>query len=62
MFNTIKQYINAETPEFNQFYQNYIQDVHDYSIGVEVSGLKKSDVLTLDKLIHKLYKEMLFSK
>lgn len=59
MLDTIKQYINAETSEFNQFYQNYIQDVHDYSIGVEVSGLKKADVLSLDKLINKLYKEMI---
>jgi hypothetical protein len=59
MLDTIKQYINAETPEFNQFYQNYIQDVHDYSIGVEVSGLQKADVLSIDKLITKLYAEML---
>ena len=59
MLDTIKHYISSETPEFNQFYQNYIQSVQDYSLGIEVKDLQKSDVLSIDKLITKLYAEML---
>lgn len=55
----LQQYISTDTLDFNQFYQNYIQSVQEYSLEIEVTDLQKSDVLSIDKLITKLYAEML---
>lgn len=59
MLTKVKHYIESDTLDFNLFYQNYIQSVQDYSLGIEVKNLQKSDVLSIDKLITKLYAEML---
>lgn len=63
MLDTVKQLISSTSDiPFSQYYQQYINDIQDQSLGFEVSRLKKADVLFLDKLITKLYKEMLFTK
>ena len=60
MLNTIKAYI-TELPEYNfdLYYQNYIFDVQDQNIFTEVSSIKTNDILSLDRLIAKLHKELL---
>lgn len=59
MLNTIKQYINT-LPDisFNQYYQQYINDVQDYTLGQEVKDLRNADILSIDRLIAKLMKEV----
>lgn len=59
MLDTIKQYINTlpDTP-FNQYYQKYINDVQDYALGQEVKDLRNADILSIDRLIAKLMKEV----
>ena len=60
MLETIKTYID-ELPEldFDDYYQNYIFEVQDQNLELEVSSLKTADILSLDKLIAKLHKELL---
>ena len=60
MLETIKAYIK-ELPEmdFDDYYQNYIFEVQDQNLELEVSSLKTADILSLDKLITKLHKELL---
>ena len=60
MLETVKRYIK-ELPDqdFEDFYQNYIFNVQDQNITVEVSSVKTTDILSLDKLIAKLHKELL---
>jgi uncharacterized protein YprB with RNaseH-like and TPR domain len=61
MLDTVKQLISS-TPDipFSQYYQQYINDIQDQSLGFEVDDLNKADILSLDRLITKLYKEMMF--
>lgn len=60
MLGTIKSYIQ-DLPEdsFDEFYQKYIFDVQDQNIETEVGSVKTSDILSLDKLIARLQKELL---
>lgn len=59
MLNTVKSYID-ELPDmpFGEFYQRYIFEVQDQNIVVEVNGVTLTDVLSVDKFIAKLYKEL----
>lgn len=59
MLDTIKHYINT-LPDisFSQYYQKYINDVQDYTLGQEVKDLRNADILSIDKLIAKLMKEV----
>lgn len=60
MLETIKAYIKELPDEdFDEFYQNYIFEVQDQNIELEVSSIKTADILSLDKLIAKLHKELL---
>ena len=60
MLDTIKSYI-SEVPNipFEEYYQRYIFQVQDMNIEAEVSGIKTDDILSLDRLIAKLHKELL---
>lgn len=60
MLNTVKSIIE-ELPDipFDEYYQRYIFDVQDQNIEAEVSSLNTTDILTIDKLIDKLHKELL---
>ena len=60
MLDTIKSYINA-TPNipFDEYYQRYIFNVQDANIAAEVGSIKTNDILSLDRLISKLHKELL---
>ena len=59
MLSTIKQYI-TELPEveFFDFYQNYIFDVQDQNLQAEVSSIKTDDIISLDKFIDRLLREV----
>lgn len=59
MLESIKTYIK-ELPDvsFAEHYQKYICRVQDRNIGLEVSSIKTDDILSLDKLVAKLYKEL----
>lgn len=59
MLDTIKTYIK-ELPDqdFDDFYQQYIFRVQDQNIIAEVGSVKTSDILSLDRLIAKLHKEL----
>lgn len=56
----VKAYIN-ELPDqsFAEFYEQYVCRVQDMNLMAEVNSVKTSDILSLDKLIAKLYKELL---
>lgn len=60
MLNTIKAYI-VELPEYNfdLYYQKYIFDIQDQNIFAEVNSIKTNDILSLDRLIAKLHKELM---
>ena len=60
MLSTVKTYIQ-ELPDipFEDYYQNYIFDVQDRNIEMEVYSIKTNDILSLDRLIAKLHKELL---
>lgn len=47
---------------FSQYYQQYISDIQEQAIQYEVDQIKNADILSLERLIDKMYKEMLFSK
>lgn len=55
MLETVKSYIK-EIPDisFGEFYQNYICDVQDQNILIEVQGAKTEDIITIEKLIDRL--------
>lgn len=55
MLETVKATIK-ELPDisFGEFYQNYICDIQDQNILVEVQGVKTEDIITIEKLIAKL--------
>ena len=65
MLNNVKQLIYSiqdnDVP-FSQYYQQYIFDVQEQSIQYEVDQLKNADILSLERLIDKMYKEMIFNK
>ena len=60
MLDTIKTYIK-EVPNipFDEYYQRYIFKVQDTNIESEVKSIKTDDILSLDRLIAKLHKELL---
>ena len=60
MLNTIKVYI-TELPEYNfdLYYQKYIFDIQDQNILAEVNSVKSNDIISLDRLIAKLHKELM---
>ena len=60
MLETVKKYIE-ELPDqdFEDFYQDYIFGIQDQNIVAEVSSVHAADILSLDRLIAKLHKELL---
>ena len=65
MLTNVKQLIYSiqdNNVPFSQYYQQYIFDVQEQSIQYEVDQLKNADILSLERLIDKMYKEMLFNK
>lgn len=59
MLETIKSYIeDLPKDTFDTFYQKYIFEVQDINIAKEVSGVKTDDILSLDRLIARLHKEL----
>jgi hypothetical protein len=60
MLNTIKAYI-TELSEYNfdLYYQKYIFDIQDQNIFTEVNSIKTNDILSLDRFIAKLHKELM---
>ena len=60
MLDTIKSYIK-DTPNipFEEFYQRYIFNVQDNNIAAEIASIKTDDILSLDRLIARLHKELL---
>lgn len=60
MLDTVKSIIE-ELPDmpFDEYYQRYIFDVQDQNIETEVSSLNTTDILTIDRLIDKLHRELL---
>lgn len=60
MLHTIKTYIK-ETPDipFDEYYQRYIFNVQDMNIDSEIASIKTNDIISLDRLIAKLHKELL---
>ena len=59
MLEHIKQLIsNSPDISFIEYYQQYVMDVQDYNLCLEVNDLKNVDILSVDKLIHKLHKEL----
>ena len=59
MLESIKQLItNSPDISFTEYYQQYVMDVQDYNLGIEVKDLRNADILSVDKLIHKLHKEL----
>jgi len=60
MLETIKTYIK-ETPNipFEEYYQRYIFNVQDMNIESEIASIKTDDIVSLDRLIARLHKELL---
>lgn len=60
MLETIKSYIkDLPDTSFENYYQNYIFEVQDYNIEKEIRSIKTPDILSLDRLIARLHKELL---
>ena len=60
MLTNIKQYIKeAPIEPFEVYYQKYICEVQDRNIEAEVNSVKTDDILSLDRLIARLHKELL---
>lgn len=59
MLDTVKSYIE-ELPDmpFDEYYQRYICSVQDQNITVEVNSVKTDDIMSLDRLIARLHKEL----
>lgn len=60
MLETIKSYIkDLPCTSFDLYYQKYIFDIQDQNIFTEVNSIKTNDILSLDRLIAKLHKELM---
>lgn len=60
MLETVKQYVNEPlTISFPEYYERYICQVQDINIVTEVSSVKATDILSLEKLITKLHNQLL---
>ncbi len=60
MLSTVKSYIlGLEDIPFYDYYQEYIFYVQDVNIETEVRSIKPNDVISLDKLIAKLHRELM---
>ena len=59
MLDTVKAVIEElpDTP-FDEYYQRYIFEVQDQNIKAEVGSVRLEDVLSVDKLIARLYNEL----
>jgi len=59
MLETVKTYIR-ELPDipFNVFYQNYICEVQDQNILVEIQSIKTDEITSLEKLLALLKRRM----
>lgn len=59
MLDTVCSYISesSDTP-FAEYYQRYIFSVQDQNISAEVSSIKTDDILSLDRLVARLSKEV----
>lgn len=59
MLETVKSYIEElpDTP-FDEYYQRYVFRVQDMNIETEVGSINTDDILSLDRLIAKLTKEL----
>jgi len=59
MLDTVKSIIE-ELPDmpFDEYYQRYIFDVQDQNIQAEVSSVKPEDVMSVNRLIDRLYHEL----
>ena len=59
MLDNIKSYIAGlpDTP-FEEFYQKYIFEVQDQNIVAEISSIKTTDIMSLDRMIARLRKEL----
>ena len=57
MLETVKTYI-AELPDtpFEVFYQEYICDVQDQNIQMEINSIQTDEILSVNKLLDKLHK------
>lgn len=55
MLESVKQYI-AELPDipFWDYYQEYICEVQDQNIRVEIAGLKTEEIISVNRLIARL--------
>ena len=49
-----KQY----APAFEEFYQKYIFEVQDQNIVAEIGSIKTADIMSLDRMIARLRKEL----
>ena len=59
MLDSVKTYIkNAPNTNFTEYYQRYICSIQDQNIIAEVNSVKTDDILSLDRLIAKLMKEI----
>ena len=60
MLETVKAMI-SELPDkpFGMLYQEYICDVQDYSMGQEVQSISNADILAVNRLLNKMYKELM---
>ena len=61
MLEPVKQFIR-EVPDiaFGEYYQKYIFRVQDQNITAEVNSVKTDNILSLDMLIDRLYKELYY--
>ena len=60
MLDSVKTYIkNTPDTDFAEYYQRYICSIQDQNIVAEVNSVKTDDILSLDRLIAKLHKELL---
>lgn len=59
MLDTVCSYI-SESPDtpFAEYYQRYIFSVQDQNISAEVASIKTDDILSLDRLVARLSKEV----
>lgn len=59
MLDTVCSYISElpDTP-FAEYYQRYIFSVQDQNISAEVASIKTDDILSLDRLVARLSKEV----
>ena len=60
MLETVKQLVNDDSYiSFPEYYENYICEIQDMNILAEVSSVKATDILSLEKLITKLHNQLL---